>query len=115
MTKTFIGRAQELEKLISLDSKATPSLVVIKGKRKIGKSRLIKEFASRLPKRKLWNFTGLLPQKEISSQDQRNNFAGQMVGHFKIPLVAFLDWYDAFENLSLHVRDGDIILFDEIS
>jgi AAA+ ATPase superfamily predicted ATPase len=115
MTKTFIGRTQELEKLISLHSKATPSLVVIKGRRRIGKSRLIKEFASRLPKHKLWNFAGLPPQKGISAQDQRDNFAGQMVEHFKIPLVAFLDWRNAFENLSLHVQEGDIILLDEIS
>jgi AAA+ ATPase superfamily predicted ATPase len=115
MTKTFIGRTQELEKLIQLHSKATRSLVAIKGRRRIGKSRLIKEFASRLPKYNLWSFTGLPPQEESSSQDQRDNFAAQMVGLFKIPPITFRDWHDALANLSLHVKNGDIILLDEIS
>ncbi|PPE03148.1 hypothetical protein HCUR_01424 [Holospora curviuscula] len=26
-----------------------------------------------------------------------------------------LDWSDAFEHLSLHIKTGDIILFDQIS
>jgi hypothetical protein len=33
----------------------------------------------------------------------------------KIPPMTFLDWSDAFEHLSLHIKPGDIILLDEIS
>jgi len=45
--KTFIGRKQELEYLRVLHNKQMPSLVVIKGRRRVGKSRLIAEFAAK--------------------------------------------------------------------
>ncbi len=41
----FIGRKFELERLKALYKKKTPSLVVVKGRRRIGKSRLILEFS----------------------------------------------------------------------
>ena len=113
--KPFIGRKQELEKLQALHHKAIPSLVVVKGRRRIGKSRLITEFASKSPKHRLWNFTGLAPQEGITAQTQRDHFARQIAAYLKIPPFTFQDWSDAFEHLSLQVQDGDIILLDEIS
>jgi hypothetical protein len=115
MTNNFIDRERELEKLIALHKKTTPSLVVMRGRRRIGKSRLIAEFATRLKKHKFWSFAGIPPQEGMSAQDQRDNFAERMVGLFKIPLLTFKNWSNAFENLSLHVNEGDIILFDEVS
>ena len=41
----FIGRKKELERLELLHKKNSASLVVIRGRRRIGKSRLIEEFA----------------------------------------------------------------------
>jgi AAA+ ATPase superfamily predicted ATPase len=41
----FIGRKAEIEQLKTLYKKKTSSLVVVKGRRRIGKSRLIREFA----------------------------------------------------------------------
>lgn len=43
----FIGRKSELESLKALYKNKSPSLVVVKGRRRIGKSRLIAEFAKR--------------------------------------------------------------------
>ncbi len=113
--KSFIGREKELEKLQALRLKSTPNLVVVKGRRRIGKSRLITEFASKYPKHTLWSFAGLAPQKDMTSQDQRDYFARQLALLLKIPPFTFQDWSDAFESLSLHVKDGDIVLLDEIS
>lgn len=45
MTK-FIGREKELESLKGLILKKSASLVVIRGRRRIGKSRLAEEFAT---------------------------------------------------------------------
>ncbi len=59
----FVGRKNELKRLKALHSKQTPGLVVVKGRRRIGKSRLITEFASHNPQSKLWNFAGLAPKK----------------------------------------------------
>jgi uncharacterized protein len=113
--KPFIGRKQELKKLKAIHCKGIPSLVVVKGRRRIGKSRLIAEFASHYPKRRLWSFAGLAPQEGMTAQTQKDHFAGQLTSFLKIPPLTFQDWSDAFAHLSLHVQKGDIILFDEIS
>ncbi len=111
----FIGRKSELERLEALYKKKRPSIVVVKGRRRIGKSRLIKEFAKRTRSKTFWSFAGLAPEDGISLQDQRDNFARQLALMLKIPPMTFQDWSDAFEHLSLHIKSGDIILFDEIS
>lgn len=111
----FIGRKVELERLTALYKKKNPSLVVVKGRRRIGKSRLIGEFAKISNAQIFWSFAGLAPQNGISAQQQRDNFARQLALMLKIPPMTFLDWSDAFEHLSLHLKPGDIILLDEIS
>ena len=111
----FIGRKIELERLQALYKKKTPSLVVVKGRRRIGKSRLIIELAKTIGNRTFWSFAGLAPQDGISPQEQRDNFARQLSLLLKLPPMTFQDWSDALEHLSLHIKSGDIILFDEIS
>jgi AAA+ ATPase superfamily predicted ATPase len=111
----FIGRKVELERLGSLYKKKTPILVVVKGRRRIGKSRLILEFSRTISGQIFWSFAGLAPQNGLSAQEQRDNFARQLSWMLKIPPMTFQDWSDAFEYLSLHINPGDIILFDEIS
>ncbi len=111
----FIGRKHELERLKELHSKRGPSLVVIKGRRRIGKSRLVAEFAASYTENNFWSFAGLAPQDGVTAQEQRDHFARQLALFLKIPPLTFSDWSDAFEHLSLHIKSGDIILFDEIS
>jgi hypothetical protein len=111
----FIGRKRELEILKNLYSKQSLNLVVIKGRRRIGKSRLVGEFAATQAEHAFWNFAGLAPQDGITAQDQRDHFARQLALLLKIPPLTFSDWSDAFAYLSLHTKSGDIILFDEIS
>jgi len=111
----FIGRKQELERLQALYRKKTPSLVVVKGRRRIGKSRLILELSKTIGNKTFWSFAGLAPQDGMSSQEQRNNFARQLSLILKVPPMTFQDWSDALEHLSLHIKPGDVILFDEIS
>jgi uncharacterized protein len=111
----FIGRKLELERLKALYQKKTCNLVVVKGRRRIGKSRLIGEFAKISSAQTFWSFAGLAPEDGISAQEQRDNFARQLALMLKIPPMTFLDWGDAFEHLSLHTKPGDIILLDEIS
>ncbi len=111
----FIGRKNELERLEGLHKKKIPSLVVVKGRRRVGKSRLIDFFASKHTEVKLWDFAGLAPQDGMDDQSQRDHFARQFATHLKLPPFTFQDWTDAFEHLSSHIKAGDIILFDEIS
>ena len=100
----FIGRKRELERLKALYKKTTPSLCVVKGRRRIGKSRLIAEFAKTSNAQTFWSFAGIAPEDGISAQQQRDHFARQLALILKIPPMTFLDWSDAFEHLSLHVK-----------
>lgn len=111
----FIGRKHELELLKALYKKKKPSLVVVKGRRRIGKSRLIREFAKISSAQTFWSFAGLAPEDGISTQGQRDNFARELALMLKIPPMTFQDWSDAFEHLSLHIKAGDIVILDEIS
>jgi len=112
---SFVGRKNELKRLESLHKKKTPILVVVKGRRRVGKSRLINFFASKCNKNRLWNFAGLAPQEGINDQTQRDHFSRQLASILKLPPFTFHDWSDAFEHLGSHLRAGDIVLLDEIS
>ncbi len=87
--------------------------MVIRGRRRIGKSRLAAECAKG---RLFLPFLGLAPQKTVSAQDQRDAFAYQLSRHFKLPTMTFSDWSDAFHALEHYLsNEPTVILFDEIS
>lgn len=110
-TSKFVGREQELGTLNRFAKKSTASLLVIKGRRRIGKSRLVEEFAIR-NKIKPICFEGLFPEIGVTAQHQRNEFAKQM----GFTSLVTNDWSDLFRTLADRVQKGKIIiLFDEIS
>lgn len=109
----FIGRKQELQQLKELGEFPRPALVTIMGRRRIGKSRLVEEFA----KNKIFlPFSGLPPTPQMTAQDQRDAFARQFSTHFRQHPLTFLDWSDAFNHLGDHLtKKSTVILLDEIS
>lgn len=111
----FLGRDRELEHLNLLRERAKASLVVVRGRRRIGKSTLIEKFAE---KRCFLEFAGLPPDEEetITAQDQRNSFARQLSSQFGLPQIHATDWADLFSLLAKHTKRKRItILFDEIT
>ncbi len=113
--KSFIGRKAELAKLKALYDRKTSCLAVIKGRRRVGKSRLLSEFFLQNSSGRFFSFSGLSPQNGVSAQAQRDHFGRQLSNHLQIPPVTFLDWTDALNHLAHHILESDIILFDEIS
>ena len=89
-------------------------MVVIKGRRRIGKSRLIQEFSKGLS---AYFFIGLPPEKETTDQTQRTYFVQQMRRLVGIKGINADDWGDIFWHLSKAcVRKGRVVLvFDEIN
>ncbi len=111
----FIGREREIASFEAIAGLGRPSLVVIRGRRRIGKSRLAAECAKN---RIFIPFSGLppQPQKPLSAQDQRDSFAYQLARFFQLPNMTFTDWFDAFHMLEHHLtNEPTVILFDEIS
>lgn len=115
--RRFIGRQRELERLNGLLKRNLASFVVIKGRRRIGKSRLIEQFAKQSHEKvKFISFSGLAPSKNITAQIQRDEFARKLGQVFQIPIPYSADWGDLFWHLGYQVKQGRfIILMDEIS
>ena len=113
----YIGRKKFLQQLTNLEQKPKASIVVIKGRRRVGKSRLVEEFA----KNKIYiPFTGMAPVAHLTSQDQINNFAQQLCVNFKLANHTFANWADAFNSLGIQLQllktsKSIVVLFDEIS
>jgi AAA+ ATPase superfamily predicted ATPase len=109
----FVGRKEELRDLNLLLKKKTSSLVVIKGRRRIGKSRLIQEFGA---KYEFYQFTGLAPTKNSTIQSQLNEFSRQISIQTSLPELIADDWSKLFLLLATKIRHGRVVvLFDEIS
>lgn len=109
----FIGRQEELQELKTFLAKKTASLIVVKGRRRVGKSRLIEEFSKN---HRYYKFTGLAPVNGITAQDQRNEFARRLREQFGIPEIKTDDWGQLFTFLAREVQSERVILFfDEIS
>lgn len=109
----FIGRKTELSDLNLLLSKKSASLIVVRGRRRIGKSRLIEEFAK---DKRFIQFSGIPPTEDITSQSQRDVFARQLGQQFGLPGLHATDWSDLFTLLANQTKEGRVVvLFDEIS
>jgi uncharacterized protein len=113
MKPKFVGRQNELNLLRDLKGKATSSLVVVYGRRRIGKSRLIEEFAKGA---NFYVFTGLHPEIDTTAQDQRTHFHEQYLDQCSDKPEKFRNWTAAFAALAKQMSQGRVvILLDEIS
>ena len=111
--QTFIGRSRQLQKLKDLQAAPRPILAVIKGRRRIGKSRLAQEFGK---EHTFIELVGVASVDGVSVQDQLDEFATQLCTRFRLTPVTFRDWSDAFLFLTQQLtQDSTVILFDEIS
>lgn len=110
----FIGRREELEILNYALKKKAASFIVIKGRRRIGKSRLIQEFSKN---KKTAFFTGIPPRKGTSASVQKATFVSQLAGQYKYPTPGLKTWLEIFEFLAqlANEKKTQIIVLDEIS
>src|SRR5688572_28757209 len=93
----FIGRKAELRELRSLQRLPHSALVVLEGRRRIGKSRLVAEFAKG---QKFYRFMGLAPTPETDAQTQRREFLRQLAEQTGLPAVQSDDWGVLFQLLA---------------
>lgn len=111
MTK-FFGRESELEGLNQLLKKNSASLIVLRGRRRIGKSRLAEEFSKQFTKHFI--FSGLPPTKQTTDASQKAEFRRQMKEYGMS--YESNDWGDLFTLLATHCKSGRIlIVLDEIT
>jgi uncharacterized protein len=108
----FVGRENEIARLEGLLGARSASLIVVRGRRRIGKSRLLAEFGKEI---KSLFFSGNPPTRKTTAQSQRNVFVNQLERN-GIPGVRPDDWSNIFWHLSKHTQKGRImVVLDEIS
>ena len=109
----FIGRKKELETLKLFDDTPGARLIVVRGRRRIGKSRLVAEYAKG---KTFIKFSGLAPEPGMTAVTQREHFAEQFKKQFQGPNLSTTNWSHLFDALEEKLNNGKIILlFDEIS
>lgn len=109
----FIGRKKELEDLRGLLQLKTASLAVIKGRRRIGKSRLAREFSKSFSYS--YFFVGLAPTKGVLDSHQRQYFMAQMDQQGMVQNGGE-SWSHLFLDVAKHCSNGRIlVVLDEIS
>lgn len=109
----FIGREKELNALEQLPKKKSASLVVIRGRRRVGKTRLIDEFVSN---KKNWKFVGLTPAPKMTKQRQLDDFSTRVAQNLNMPRMQVSEWAEHFKFLGTQAQDQRIVIvFDEIS
>ena len=113
---SFFGRDAILEQMESLFDKRTASLVTCRGRRRIGKSTLVKEFANRAGA-KFIKLEGLRPEPGMTNADQLSFFATKLASQTGCDKNAPDDWYSAFVRLDSVITDRQrtVVLLDEIS
>ena len=92
----FIGRKEELNTL-EKEFRRDGSFVVIYGRRRIGKTTLIKEF---IKDKQAFYF---LATEEVESQSMKRlaGVVARVTGNSMLQRVTFTDWLDLFRELSL--------------
>lgn len=110
----FIGRKHELASLNALQKNQKANLVVICGRRRIGKSRLSEEFASG---QTFIRISGIAPTVGTTAQEQRDEFARQLAQQTNSLSVTASEWTTAFRLLCERIPAGKrvTVLLDEIS
>jgi AAA+ ATPase superfamily predicted ATPase len=108
MISQFVDRERELG-LLEREWKNTPSLVVIYGRRRIGKTRLLVEFSRR---KRAFFHTFMEGTKEA----QVKSLAGELADFFNDEVfLSFSDWYPLFKYLSGKIDEKTLLVLDEFT
>lgn len=110
----FFGRHRELKILHELLERRSASLVVIRGRRRIGKSRLAEKFGESFTK--TFTFVGLPPEKNVTAELQRQHFANELEQQTGLSGLRADDWDFLFHNLAQNTKTGRVlVVLDEIN
>ena len=114
--ESFFGRQDLIAQLDELWAKRGSSLVTCRGRRRVGKSTLIEEFARRSGAAFI-KVDGLRPKEELTDADERAFFANKLETQVRGRVAIPANWYEAFVRLGKCIDDRrrTVVLLDEIS
>ena len=113
---SFFGRQDLIAQLDELWAKRVSSLVTCRGRRRVGKSTLIEEFARRSGAAFI-KLDGLRPKENLADEDERAFFAAKLRAQVGGRGTTPTNWYEAFVRLGKCIDDRrrTVVLLDEIS
>jgi AAA+ ATPase superfamily predicted ATPase len=106
----FIGRESELEKITEVLNQTEASLLIVYGRRRIGKTALIE---NGFRKKNLLKFEGL---EKGTSARQREHFKEQLASYCQDPdmlKLTFKSWKDCFIVLANRIENKNCVLYFE--
>ncbi len=112
----FFGRKDELRAFDRLWALPGSSLAVCRGRRRVGKSSLVEEFA-RQSKVRFIKLEGIAPGENVDNKTQLEAFSRQLNEQCGTSSPIPKNWFDAFALLdkSIPKRAKAVVLLDEIS
>ena len=112
----FFGRERQLEDLKALWGKRVSSLCTCRGRRRIGKSTLIEQFA-RISNARFIKIEGVRPKEGYTNEDELSAFAIQLAAQTGAEETVPKNWLSAFIRLDKEIRDNEktVVLIDEVS
>ncbi len=114
MLDPFYGRERELGILEELLDSKVARLVVLRGRRRIGKSRLAEKFEESFDNH--FTFVGLPPEKGVTDEMQRQHFANELESQTEMGPLRSDDWDFLFEALGKVTKKGRVLVtLDEIN
>lgn len=114
MAGPFFGRSSELTMLRELLGKRTASLVVLRGRRRIGKSRLAEEYGRAFEHTVF--LAGLPPEPGVGAKEQRQHVANRLGQTFDAPPPPAKDWDQLLAFLAKKTAKGrTLVVLDEIT
>jgi len=104
----FIGREYELKIIEQAIVSKRAELGIVYGRRRIGKSTLLKQAA---PKKNTLYFEAL---QGVSLKKQIEHFTYQLSKQTNTPIILARNWHEAFDALTLHIKKKRrYVVFDE--
>ena len=112
----FFGRERQLDDLKGLWGKRVSSLCTCRGRRRIGKSTLIEQFA-KMSNARFIKVEGVRPKDGYTNDDELSAFAVQLSAQTGSERTTPENWLNAFIRLDKEIRDDEktVVLIDEIS
>ncbi|MFT4924539.1 MAG: AAA+ ATPase superfamily predicted ATPase [Phenylobacterium sp.] len=114
----FVGREGELSGLSDAVSKpgGRAKVIVLTGRRRVGKSTLIEQFSTSQKKLSFYKVTGKAPQKENRKANELKHLSYQIMSTFDVPRPVLQEWEDALYAIASYVKGGNcILMIDEVN
>jgi AAA+ ATPase superfamily predicted ATPase len=114
MKSRFVGRDSEIKELEGFLRAMKSSLIICRGRRRIGKSTLIQQIGNKA--NHFIEIQGLSPRENITLKDQLESFSQQFSKQTGFPALRLENWEQAFSLLNRAIQKTSTVVFlDEIS